>query len=489
MGVSNLVYAVEQQDFYGIWFYNGIEDGISEKYYNTYFEINKDAINVFVVNYYSYIISRYKYRIVKWKKNDANEYNIYTLSENNSEKFFRIYIKNDEYDVYIDNGYTERSGMKKSSVAEINKAFKDIKERIASAPKKATDAEARKGSFTDSRDGKNYKTTKIGTQTWMAENLNYEAKGSKCHENKPDNCQKYGRLYDLNTATKACPKDWHLPSDKEWQTLLALGGIAKKEFKARSGWGNSLNGKSGNGTDIYGFSALPSDGKAGFWWATSGIGLIMSEGIYEPTLLSVRCLQDDMEAKEVAQIAKAKANDSILAYSRINNAYKTISIVGARMLPAEIKVSKMAFDFRDGKTYKILKIGTQTWMSENLNYEAKDSKCYDNKESNCQKYGRLYNWAMSKTACPGGWHLPTETEWTQLTKSAVSDVFFNPLGGLGIFARGRYNFRAAGYRGNWWSATENAKNAYIWNKNINEASLYKASRDKSHLFSIRCLKD
>jgi uncharacterized protein (TIGR02145 family) len=128
--------------------------------------------------------------------------------------------------------------------------------------------------------GQKYKTVKIGEQTWMAENLNYEAEGSVCYDNNPDNCAKYGRLYDWEAAIKVCPEGWHLPSIEEWDKLLRfvdsedkvyryVGGDtssagpyenrrAGKYLKAVSGW-NSYKGYdgNGNGTDKYGFSALP----------------------------------------------------------------------------------------------------------------------------------------------------------------------------------------------------------------------------------------
>jgi uncharacterized protein (TIGR02145 family) len=161
-----------------------------------------------------------------------------------------------------------------------------------------------KGIFTDPRDGKKYKYVKIGSQTWMAENLNYDAKGSKCYgeggeviigwnsdEDTPitgklsdaeirANCTKYGRLYDWDAAVKACPSGWHLSSNSDWKKLEKTVGSSKaaKKLRAKSGWGND-----GNGTDDFGFSALPggygnSDGSFddvgndGNWWSANEDG-------------------------------------------------------------------------------------------------------------------------------------------------------------------------------------------------------------------------
>jgi uncharacterized protein (TIGR02145 family) len=148
-----------------------------------------------------------------------------------------------------------------------------------------------KMAFIDKRDGKTYKTVKIGNQVWMAENLAYNAQGSVCYDNDPANEAKYGRLYDWETAKKSCPEGWHLPSDEEWQMLIDfVGEDAGKKLKAKSGWADN-----GNGTDKHGFTALPGGnailsirilpgnngssnisfadvGKFGGWWSASGNG-------------------------------------------------------------------------------------------------------------------------------------------------------------------------------------------------------------------------
>ena len=82
--------------------------------------------------------------------------------------------------------------------------------------------------FTDSRDEQVYKTVTIGTQTWFAENLNFDPgdASGQCYEDDDNNCFIYGKLYEGSTAQTACPEGWHLPSIEDYQTLIDyLGGI------------------------------------------------------------------------------------------------------------------------------------------------------------------------------------------------------------------------------------------------------------------------
>jgi uncharacterized protein (TIGR02145 family) len=116
----------------------------------------------------------------------------------------------------------------------------------------------------------------LGGKKWMKKNLNVQTAGSYCYENSPDSCAKYGRLYTWEAAMTACPSGWHLPSSADWDALVnAVGSPPGSKLKSKSGWNYD-----GNGTDEYGFSALPggrrdSDGyfddagDGGSWWTAT----------------------------------------------------------------------------------------------------------------------------------------------------------------------------------------------------------------------------
>lgn len=108
--------------------------------------------------------------------------------------------------------------------------------------------------FRDAREGESgniYNTVAIGTQCWMADNLNYASSGSKCYQDNDNNCRMYGRLYNWNQAKSACPAGWKLPTDDEWTTIANASGTRGTDIK-RNDWDN--------GTNKTGFSALPGGG-------------------------------------------------------------------------------------------------------------------------------------------------------------------------------------------------------------------------------------
>ncbi|WP_297946558.1 FISUMP domain-containing protein [uncultured Fibrobacter sp.] len=207
--------------------------------------------------------------------------------------------------------------------------------------------------------------------------------------------------------------------------------------------------------------------------------------------------------------------------------------------------AKQLCDFRDMQLYRVVTIGEQTWMAENLNYKTENSYCYgetasDPKTENCTKYGRLYTWAAAidsvklykdkaldcgygKTCslpdtvygiCPPGWHLPDSTEWSKLF-TAVGEISeagtklksqtgwndYNGTSGNGTDAYGFSAFPAGirngigfykeGLCAYFWSAAEkkDSYNAYHMGLDYNYETAYLNRINEDFALSVRCLKD
>ena len=186
--------------------------------------------------------------------------------------------------------------------------------------------------------------------------------------------------------------------------------------------------------------------------------------------------------------------------------------------------------------YGSVTIGTQVWMSKNWGCYVPGSKCYDNSEANCNKYGRLYDWATAmgidakynkekysemflrhQGICPAGWHLPNSSEWSVLEYHVKDDNecddnclarylmatidwadyatdkygFSALLGGLG-YSDGSFGYGDGS--GHWWSSDEKYKSekSYAHSEIMSYGGLANGSSgydDKDRFLSVRCVKD
>jgi uncharacterized protein (TIGR02145 family) len=387
--------------------------------------------------------------------------------------------------------------------------------------------------FADLRDGQTYKFVTIGSTAWMAENLNYASENSICREfyqgrNDHNRCI-YGRMYFGDDAAAVCPSGWHLPSRDEWRGLGEATGdarLAGYKLKSKIGWKNYYKGASGNGTDEFGFWAIPAGeyrqsgrsketgvywrGRYGYWWSATedegdsrrAYSVRMANDGHDVTTwstvkrnrgFSVRCVQDAVQVD-------GNGDSS----NNVNSADAAT--------PAPIVSGSSFTDPRDKQKYRAVTINGNTWMAENLNFKTENSWCYGDADSNCIKYGRLYTWRDAKGACPRGWRLPSLDEWDILAAAGGGgsagkalkskggwDDFHGksgngtnalgfsalPGGARSYHARG---FGRAGYHGSWWSATEEgARDAYSRYINYQDDAVYEYEGNKMDGLSVRCV--
>ena len=193
-------------------------------------------------------------------------------------------------------------------------------------------------------------------------------------------------------------------------------------------------------------------------------------------------------------------------------------MIDNKVSKGQVKLDELT-DPRDGKKYKIVKIGNQVWMAENINYKPKDgwvfikSFCYDNNEENCEKYGRYYAREVIVKICPVGWHLPTNAEFEELlytvggkktagkvlkSKEGWHKDFFVDKNGTDKFG---FSVLPSGYRmaggSSWsegtcayfWSATEQSYAKAFALVLCEEESVNQSILEKKNGYSVRCIKD
>jgi uncharacterized protein (TIGR02145 family) len=167
-------------------------------------------------------------------------------------------------------------------------------------------------------------------------------------------------------------------------------------------------------------------------------------------------------------------------------------------------------DKRDGNVYRIINLNGVTWIAENLKYKPKQGAVYyDNNPVNGTDYGMLYDWETAKKVCPSGWHLPTGTEfrnlsdhfqqqesWRKASKDTVS--FTIQLGG---FQDHEGTFSEIDESGYYWTATEYDKKSaeyfsylVIDNMVVTDISRHEdiediQGTDKTDKYSVRCVKN
>ena len=468
-------------------------------------------------------------------------------------------------------------------------------------------------SMVDPRDKQVYKVVKIDvpdanySQVWMAENLNYAdsvktpslKSGNWCYNNDEKNCKVSGRYYTWAAAIDSvalasddkapldcgygkkcgldravqgiCPDGWHLPSIYEWGLLsVAMGpaAVAGEPLKALTGW-NDAGTDHNNGTDLYGFAALPTGrrisatswekvGSDVYYWSATEYSAndgryFNINNVYTNSYTyqnsksygqSVRCVKGDPSTAPV----RPSSSSSVTSVSSSSVESSSSSDGFDWSLPKEAYLNPdveydSIVDSRDGKVYKTVKIGDQTWMAENLNYDPGQGGSGDAKYDwswcrNCEVIGHLYTWAAAidsvklandaenpqdcgygkgcgltgklQGICPDGWHLPSKAEWQDLFdavggRSTAGEVLKSQTGwyrkGNGTDAFGfsalpagdksdNGYFYHAGDIAYFWSATGNSDHfAYLMylGYGYKYADLY--DDNKNYGYSVRCVKD
>ncbi|ALO15519.1 hypothetical protein L21SP5_01879 [Salinivirga cyanobacteriivorans] len=158
-------------------------------------------------------------------------------------------------------------------------------------------------------------------------------------------------------------------------------------------------------------------------------------------------------------------------------------------------------DSRDGKRYKVMRIGNQIWMTENLAYKTPEG-CwpYLDDRQYVSEHGFLYNWETAKEACPDGWELPTKADFNQLlfliardNKNPSKEIIQGGCSGFEAIQSGwrteNGQYVDLDYSGNYWTRSKSFRGqAWLLFIGKNGRKSYIDFADKRFGMSVRCIK-
>jgi uncharacterized protein (TIGR02145 family) len=225
-------------------------------------------------------------------------------------------------------------------------------------------------------------------------------------------------------------------------------------------------------------------------------------------IISVEISKDDNSRIKINAKGNVGDKSNITVTDNRNSTNKTITVTIIESPFGEFK------DTRDGRIYKTIKIGNQTWLAENLKFKPSTGYAiYNNDESLIETYGYHYSWSTAQNVAPTGWHLPSTTEWNELfeflggksiaggklkqtgyiywdhpNQGATNESNFSALAG-GIVKSRDYSV-GLGFNARFWTTDGNAYSGDVVNLYDFTSKAYMEGYNyNGDYFSVRCIKD